>query len=70
MTVVVSGRLDSTTWSERFTHFFHALVEHTVQRCVEKGVGRINVGDLSGLHEDETGESKNWGRHGNLDLHG
>jgi putative transposase len=28
------------------------------------------VGDLSGIREDEeTGESKNWGTHGNLDLH-
>jgi len=28
------------------------------------------VGDLSGIREDEeNGESKNWGKHGNLDLH-
>ena len=56
--------------SERRTHFFHALAKHIVQRCVEKGVGRINVGDLEGMREDEDEESKNWGKHGNLDLHG
>jgi putative transposase len=57
-------------WSERRTHFLHSLAKHIVQRCVEKGVGRINVGDLEGVREDEAGESKNWGKRGNLDLHG
>jgi len=57
-------------WSERRTHFFHALAKHIVQRCVEKGVCRINVGKLEGVRKDENGEAKNWGRHGNLDLHG
>jgi len=57
-------------WSERRAHFFHALANHIVQRCVEKGMGRINVGDLSDIREDEDNEAKNWGRHGNLDLHG
>jgi putative transposase len=57
-------------WSERRTHFFHSLAKHIVHRCVEKGVGRITVGDLEGVREDEDGDSKNWGRHGNLDLHG
>jgi putative transposase len=33
-------------------------------------VGRINVGELEGVRENENGKSKNWGRHGNLDLHG
>ncbi|QDX41775.1 RNA-guided endonuclease TnpB family protein [Salarchaeum sp. JOR-1] len=57
-------------WSERRTHFFHSLAKHIVEQCIEKRVGRINVGDLEGVREDETGESKDWGRHGNLDLHG
>ena len=57
-------------WSERRTHFFHSLAKHIVQRCIEKGVGRINIGDLDGVRTDADGESKNWGRHGNLDLHG
>ncbi|WP_336358752.1 RNA-guided endonuclease InsQ/TnpB family protein [Haloarcula sp. CGMCC 1.6347] len=59
-----------TKWSERRTHFFHSLAKHIVERCVEKQVGRINVGDLEGVREDGDGEAKNWGRHGNLDLHG
>ena len=57
-------------WSERRTHFFHSLAKHIVQRCVEKGVCRINVGELTGVRENENSESKHWGRHGNLDLHG
>jgi putative transposase len=44
--------------------------KHIVERCIEKGVGRINIGKLTGVREDENSESKNWGRHGNLDLHG
>jgi putative transposase len=57
-------------WSERRTHFLHSLATHIVERCIEKEVGRINIGNLAGVREDETGESKNWGKHGNLDLHG
>ncbi|MFA9427800.1 RNA-guided endonuclease InsQ/TnpB family protein [Natronorubrum sp. A-ect3] len=57
-------------WSERRTHFFHSLAKHIVERCIEQGVGRINIGKLNGVREDENGESKNWGKHGNLDLHG
>ncbi len=57
-------------WTERRTHFLHSLAKHIVERCVEKGVGRITVGELAGVREDENGESKNWGRRGNLDLHG
>ncbi|WP_049934510.1 RNA-guided endonuclease InsQ/TnpB family protein [Haloplanus natans] len=57
-------------WSERRTHFFHSLAKHIVERCVEQEVGRINFGELAGVREDENGESKNWGKHGNLDLHG
>jgi putative transposase len=57
-------------WSERRTHLFHGLAKHIVETCVERGVGRLNVGDLEGVREDEGGQSKNWGKHGNLDLHG
>ncbi len=56
--------------SERRTHFFHALAKHIVERCVNKDVGRINVGELEGVREDKSGQSKNWERHGNLNLHG
>ncbi|KKF39750.1 transposase [Halorubrum saccharovorum] len=56
--------------SARRTHYFHTLSKHIVQRCVDEGVGTIVVGNLSGIREDEeTDESKNWGKHGNLDLH-
>ena len=56
--------------SARRTHYFHTLSKHIVQRCVDEGVGTIVVGDLSGIREDEeNGDSKNWGKHGNLDLH-
>ncbi len=57
-------------WSERRTHFFHSLAKHIVERCIETDVGRITVGDLEGVRENDNGESKNWGKHGNLDLHG
>ncbi len=57
-------------WSERRTHFFHNLAKHIVERCVQREVGHINVGALSGVREDENDKSKNWGKHGNLDLHG
>ncbi len=57
-------------YAERRTHFFHSLAKHIVERCVEQEVGRINVGKLAGVREDDNGESKSWGKHGNLDLHG
>ena len=56
--------------SSRRTHYFHTLSKHIVERCVEEDVGTIVIGDLSGIRkDDEDGESKNWGKHGNLDLH-
>ena len=62
-------RLNQTKSSRR-THYFHTLSKHIVQRCVEEEVGTIVIGDLSGIREDdENGEAKNWGTHGNLDLH-
>ena len=55
---------------DRRTHFLHTLSKDIVAECVERGVGTIVVGDLSGIRDDETGEPANWGDHGNLDLHG
>jgi putative transposase len=56
--------------SERRTHYFDTLSKHIVERCVGENVGTIVIGDLSDIREDdETEESKNWGTHGNLDLH-
>ena len=47
-------------WSERRTHFLHSLATHIVQRCIEKEVGRINIGNLAGVREDNNNdESKN-----------
>ncbi|WP_281271327.1 hypothetical protein [Haloplanus salinus] len=35
---------------------------------MDEGVGTIVAGDLSSIREDEeSGESRNWGKHGNLD---
>ncbi len=56
--------------STRRTHYFHTLSKHIVQRCVDEKVGTIVVGDFSGIRTDKkNGESKNWGKHGNLDIH-
>ncbi|WP_121744269.1 RNA-guided endonuclease InsQ/TnpB family protein [Natronorubrum halophilum] len=55
--------------SNRRTHYFHVLSKHIVQRCVEEDVGTIAIGDLGGIREDEDSEVKDWGKHGNLDLH-
>ena len=56
--------------SRRKDHFLHTLSRHIVERCVEKGVGTIAVGDLRYIREDEDGESRNWGKDGNKKLHG
>ena len=56
-------------WSERCTHFFNSLAKHIIEQCVEQKVGQVNVGKLVGVREDENNDSKNWGRHGPLDLH-
>ncbi len=56
--------------SARRTHYIHTLSKHIVERCVEEGVGTIVVGNLSGIREDDdSNDSKDWGKHGNLDLH-
>ncbi|WP_114579575.1 RNA-guided endonuclease TnpB family protein [Saliphagus sp. LR7] len=56
--------------TERRSHFLHALSKHIVSECVERGVGTIVIGDLGGIRDDENGDARNWGDHGNLDLHG
>jgi putative transposase len=62
-------RLDRTRTARR-THFLHTLSKDIVAECVERGVGTIVVGDLGTIREDETGDARNWGDHGNLNLHG
>ncbi|MCD2200704.1 transposase [Halobacterium sp. KA-4] len=56
--------------SRRKDHFLHTLSKHIVERCVEEGVAKIAVGDLSDIREDENGDSRNWGASGNKKLHG
>ncbi|MBP1987532.1 RNA-guided endonuclease InsQ/TnpB family protein [Halolamina salifodinae] len=55
--------------ANRRTHYFHALSKHIVERCVEEDVGTIAIGELGGVREDKNGNVKDWGKHGNLDLH-
>ena len=62
-------RLD-TKRTDRRTHFLHTLSKDIVSESVKRGVGTIVVGDLGGIREDENGDARNWGKHGNLDLHG
>jgi putative transposase len=56
--------------SRRKDHFLHTLSKHIVERCVEEGVEKMAVGDLSDIREDESGESRNWSASGNKKLHG
>jgi putative transposase len=65
-----ADRLDRKR-TERRTHFLHTLSKAIVAECVERGVGTIVVGDLSGVRNEEgTGAPRNWGDRGNLGLHG
>ncbi|ELZ39220.1 transposase [Halorubrum californiense DSM 19288] len=65
-----AARLDRTRTGRR-AHFLHALSKAIVEECIERGVGTLVVGDLGGIREDDkNGEPRNWGDHGNLDLHG
>jgi putative transposase len=66
-----SKRARRAIWklSRRKEHFLHTLSKHIVDRCVEQDVGRIAVGDLSGIHEDESGRARDWGQSGNKRLH-
>jgi putative transposase len=59
-----ADRLDRKR-TERRSHFLHTLSKDIVAECVERGVGTIVVGDLSGIRDGE-----DWGDHGNLDLYG
>ena len=61
---VKADRLDRKR-TERRSHFLHVLSKDIVERCAERGVGTIVMGDLSGIRD-----GKDWGDHGNLDLHG
>ncbi|EMA58707.1 RNA-guided endonuclease InsQ/TnpB family protein [Halorubrum lipolyticum] len=56
--------------SRRKDHFLHSLAKHIVERCIDHEVGRIAIGELSEIREDENGDSRNWGKQGNKKLHG
>jgi putative transposase len=56
--------------SRRKDHFLHALSKRIVEQCIDHEVGRIAIGDLSEIREDENGDSRNWGKQGNKKLHG
>jgi len=56
--------------SRRKDHFLHTLAKHIVERCIDHEVGRIAIGDLSEIREDENGDSRSWGKRGNKKLHG
>jgi len=59
-----ADRLDRKR-TERRSHFLHTLSKDIVGECVERGVGTIAVGDLSGIRD-----GTDWGDRGNLTLHG
>jgi putative transposase len=61
-------RLDQKRTDRRW-HFLHAVSKDIVEHCADRGVGTIAVGDVSGIRDDEDGHARNWGDHGNLDLH-
>jgi putative transposase len=63
-------RLDQKR-TDRRTHFLHTLSKTIIEECAEWSVGTVVVGDLADIREDdETAETVDWGKHGNLDLHG
>ncbi|RXK50104.1 RNA-guided endonuclease InsQ/TnpB family protein [Halorientalis pallida] len=57
------------TLSRRKDHLLHTLSKHIVERCIEEGIEKIAVGDLSGIREHGSGKSRNWGKGGNRKLH-
>jgi transposase, IS605 OrfB family, central region len=56
--------------SRRKDHFLHTLAKHIVEQCINHEVGRIAIGDLTKVREDENGDARNWGKRGNKKLHG
>jgi putative transposase len=56
--------------TERRTHFLHALSKDIIGECRRRNVGTVVVGDLADIRNDENGDVRNWGPHGNFDLHG
>jgi putative transposase len=64
------ARRAKRTLKHRREHYLHTLSKDIVQQCVARDVGRLRIGDLGGIRNEENGEVRNWGRHGNKMLHG
>lgn len=65
-----TARWAKRTLKRRRRHYLHALSKDIIAQCVARNVGRLRVGDLSGIRTEENGDGRNWGRHGNKRLHG
>jgi putative transposase len=55
--------------SQRRRQYLHAVSRRIVDVCIEKGIGTIILGDLKGIRQRSSGETRNHGRAGNLKLH-
>ncbi len=55
--------------SERSHQFIHAWAATVADQCVEHGVSDVYVGEPKGIRTDDEGDARDWGSHGNLDLH-
>ncbi len=55
--------------SGRRKQFLHAISRDIVNMGIEKGIGTIVLGDLSGIRWQSNGEARNHGRASNLKLH-
>lgn len=56
------------TLSGRRSHMLHATAKDIVEFLVEQGVGQLAIGHPKHIRQDEDGNPRNWGSHGNLDL--
>jgi putative transposase len=65
-----TARWAKRTLKRRQHHHLHVLSADIISQCVERNVGRLFVGDLSGIRAEDNGDGRNWGRHGNKRLHG
>ncbi len=68
------GLSNTARWAKRRLkrrrrHFLHVLSKDIIAQCVDRNVGRLRVGDLSGIRSTTNGEGRDWGRHGNKRLH-
>ena len=55
--------------THRRQQLLHAVTRRIVDTCVEKRIGTIVLGDLSGIRQQSNGEARNQGKAVNLKLH-